>query len=115
VNQKVATRLLEKNGHTVSVAGNGQMALDILEQCEWKGFNLVLMDIQMPIMDGFQATAKIRARELQQGGHLPVIALTAHTMDGDAERCLKAGMDAYASKPISMAELRAAIQSILKT
>jgi two-component system, sensor histidine kinase and response regulator len=113
VNQKVATRLLQKTGHIVSVAGNGQEALDALEQSGWQGFDLVLMDIQMPVMDGFEAIAAIRERERMAGGHMPVIALTAHTIDGDSERCLNAGMDGYASKPIGVADLQAVIQSVL--
>jgi CheY-like chemotaxis protein len=115
VNQKVATRLLEKAGHKVTLAGNGQAALAVLEQCDWQGFDVALMDVQMPVMDGFQATAAIREHERTSGGHLPVIALTAHSIHGDAERCLQAGMDGYASKPIILADLQAAILSVLKT
>jgi two-component system, sensor histidine kinase and response regulator len=114
VNQKVAARLLEKTGHTVKVAGNGRQALDVLEQSGWQGIDLVLMDLQMPVMDGFEAIAAIREREQVAGGRLPVIALTAHAMDGDAERCLRAGMDGYASKPIILADLQVVIQSVLK-
>jgi CheY-like chemotaxis protein len=114
VNQKVATILLKKAGHTVTIAGNGREALDILERCGWESFDLALMDLQMPVMDGFAAIAAIRERELEIGRHLPVIALTAHTIDGDAERCLRAGMDGYASKPINFSDLQAVIQSVLK-
>ena len=113
VNQKVATRLLEKMGHSVTLAGNGREALDVLERSGWDGFELVLLDIQMPVMDGFETIAVIRERERGNGRHLPVIALTAHTIDGDAERCLRAGMDGYASKPIIVADLQAVIQSVL--
>ena len=113
VNQKVAARLLEKIGHTVTIAGNGQEALDVLEQCGFQSFDLALMDIQMPVMDGFEAVASIRERERAQGGHLPVIALTAHTIDGDARRCLAAGMDGYASKPIIVPDLHAVMHSVL--
>jgi two-component system sensor histidine kinase/response regulator len=115
VNQKVAARLLEKSGHKVTLAGNGQEALDVLDRCGWLSFDLVLMDIQMPVMDGFETVAAIREHERTTGGHLPVVALTAHTMDGDAERCLRAGMDAYASKPIIAANLQAVMQSVLKS
>jgi len=114
VNRKVATRLLEKAGHTVTSAGHGHAALDVLDQRGWQAFDVVLMDIQMPVMDGLQAIAAIRERERVLGGHLPVIALTAHTIAGDAERYLRAGMDGYASKPIILADLLAAIQSVLK-
>ena len=101
VNQLVARRLLEKSGHTVEVANNGREALTILEAASFEGFACVLMDVQMPEMDGFECTAIIRERERKTPGvHLPIIAMTAHTMKGDAERCLAAGMDAYVSKPI---------------
>jgi signal transduction histidine kinase/DNA-binding response OmpR family regulator len=101
VNQLVARRLLEKRGHDVTVANNGREALAILERTPSDGFACVLMDVQMPEMDGFEATATIRERERRTAGvHLPIIAMTAHTMKGDAARCLAAGMDAYVSKPI---------------
>jgi two-component system, sensor histidine kinase and response regulator len=114
VNQKVASRLLENTGHTVTIASNGREALDLLEQSGWQGFDLALMDIQMPVMDGFEAIANIREHERVAGGHLPVIALTAHALDGYAERCLRAGMDGYASKPINLADLQAVMQSVLR-
>ena len=100
VNQLVARRLLERRGHTVVVASNGQEALAILEEAEFAGFNCVLMDVQMPEMDGFECTAIIRGREQAIGSHVPIVAMTAHAMKGDAERCLAAGMDAYLSKPL---------------
>jgi len=101
VNQLVARRLLEKTGHTVTVANNGREALAILEAASFDGFACVLMDVQMPEIDGFEATAIIREREQHTPGvHLPIIAMTAHTMKGDAARCIAAGMDAYVSKPI---------------
>jgi len=101
VNQLVARRLLEKSGHAVELANNGREALAILEAASFEGFACVLMDVQMPEMDGFECTAIIRERERKTPGvHLPIIAMTAHTMKGDAERCLAAGMDAYVSKPI---------------
>jgi CheY-like chemotaxis protein/nitrogen-specific signal transduction histidine kinase len=101
VNQLVARRMLEKTGHIVTVANNGREALDILEAASFEGFACVLMDVQMPELDGFEATALIRERERHTPGvHLPIIAMTAHTMKGDAARCIAAGMDAYVSKPI---------------
>ena len=113
VNQKVARSVLQKAGHSVTVAANGQEGLDTLERCGWPAFDLVLMDIQMPVMDGMEAVAAIRERERVNGLHLPVVALTAHKMDGDDERCLRAGMDGYASKPIILADLQAAMQAAL--
>jgi signal transduction histidine kinase/CheY-like chemotaxis protein len=111
VNQLVARRLLEKGGHAVTVAGNGREALAVLTAASFDGFACVLMDVQMPEMDGFEATAVIRERERRTPGvHLPIIAMTAHTMKGDAERCLAAGMDAYVSKPIQPDELFDVIQ-----
>ncbi len=100
VNQLVARRLLERRGHTVVVASNGREALAILEASKFAGFNCVLMDVQMPEMDGFECTVIIRRREQAIGSHVPIVAMTAHAMKGDAERCLAAGMDAYLSKPI---------------
>lgn len=102
VNQRVATRLLEKRGHNVMVAANGRQALDMLAK---QGFDLVFMDVQMPEMDGFEATAEIRKSERLTGLHQPVIAMTAHAMKGDRERCLLAGMDSYLAKPIRIDEL----------
>jgi signal transduction histidine kinase/CheY-like chemotaxis protein len=102
VNQRVALRILEKDGHTVSVANNGNEALKALEQRE---FDLVLMDVQMPEMDGLEATAAVRRREEHTGARIPIIAMTAHAMAGDRERCLAAGMDGYISKPIHAREL----------
>jgi CheY-like chemotaxis protein len=99
VNQTVALRLLTKYGHRVVVAGNGREALLALEKAP-DGFDLILMDVQMPEMDGFAATAAIRDREKETGAHLPIVAMTAHAMKGDRERCLAAGMNDYLSKPI---------------
>src|SRR5262249_49669619 len=107
VNQKLATRMLEKQGHTVAVANNGRVALQMLDQ---QPFDLVLMDVQMPEMGGFEATAAIRAKEPPGGRHLPIIAMTAHAMRGDRERCLEAGMDGYVSKPIRAQDLFDAIE-----
>jgi signal transduction histidine kinase/HPt (histidine-containing phosphotransfer) domain-containing protein len=110
VNQRVAARLLENLGHVVHVVGDGRAALRALE-CE--RFDLVLMDVQMPDMDGLEATAELRRREQGTGWRAPVIALTAHAMKGDRERCLAAGMDGYLSKPVQWEELRQVIDSIL--
>jgi two-component system, sensor histidine kinase and response regulator len=109
VNQRLATRLLEKQGHTVELANNGCEALAALER---KSFDLVLMDVQMPEMDGFEATARIRTKEAAGGRRLPIIAMTAHAMKGDRERCLEAGMDGYVSKPIQPHDLNEAIGRI---
>jgi signal transduction histidine kinase/DNA-binding response OmpR family regulator len=98
VNQRLAMRLLEKRGHYVVVRGNGRDAVAVMKD---ESFDIVLMDIQMPEMDGFEATAAIRAQERQSGVHVPIIAMTAHAMKGDEERCLVAGMDGYLSKPIT--------------
>src|SRR5208337_3176477 len=109
VNQVLASRLLEKHGHRVVVASNGRKALEALEK---QKFDLVVMDVSMPDMDGFEAVAAIRAREGATGPHLPIIAMTAHAMKGDRERCLAAGMDAYISKPIQPDELFQAIKTL---
>ena len=110
VNQTLAVRLLEKRGYAVSVVGDGQAALAALEK---ESFDLVLMDIQMPGMDGFEATAKIREKEKLSGEHIPIIAMTAHALKGDQERCVAAGMDGYVSKPIRISELLSAIETLL--
>ena len=100
-------RLLEKHGRTVEVAANGQKALAALEK---RSFDVVLMDVQMPEVDGFQATAAIREREKTTGKHLRIIAMTAHAMEGDRDKCLAAGMDGYISKPIHVKEMLDAIE-----
>ena len=110
VNQKVAVRFLEKRGHTVVLADSGKKALDAWRK---QAFDVILMDVQMPEMDGFEATSRIREQEKSTGKHIPIIALTAHAMVGDRERCLAAGMDDYVSKPINAAELFAAIDRLL--
>jgi signal transduction histidine kinase/CheY-like chemotaxis protein len=102
VNQLLASRLLEKRGHSVVVAGNGREALDALEK---ERFDLVFMDVQMPVMDGFEATAAIRKMEDGSGVRLPIVALTAHAMKGDRGKCLAGGMDGYLTKPIRPQEL----------
>jgi PAS domain S-box-containing protein len=107
VNQALAVRLLQKRGHNVVVAANGQEALSALEK---EAFDVVLMDVQMPEMDGFAATNAIREREKSTGTHIPIIAMTAHAMKGDEERCIAAGMDAYISKPIRPDQLFALVR-----
>ena len=102
INQKIASRLLEKAGHHVTLAPDGRQALAALDR---ENFDVVLMDVQMPEMDGFETTAAIRARERDNGKRLPIIAMTAHAMQGDRERCLAAGMDGYIAKPIQAREL----------
>jgi CheY-like chemotaxis protein len=102
VNRKVASKLLERMGHRVSIAENGREALEAIERSR---FDAVLMDVQMPEMDGLEATNLIRDRERSAGGHIPIIAMTARAMQGDREACLKAGMDGYVAKPIKPAEL----------
>jgi len=108
VNQKLAVKILEKSGHYVAVAHNGQEALDLLKQAQTDqmNFDLILMDVQMPIMGGFEATAAIRRNEKQTETHIPIIAMTANVMEGDQQRCLDAGMDDYLGKPIDIAKLR---------
>jgi two-component system, sensor histidine kinase and response regulator len=110
VNQRLTVRLLEKRGHRVVVAGNGREALEAMEK---ETFDLVLMDVQMPEMDGLAATLAIREKEKGTSTHLVVVALTAHAMKGDRERCLAAGMDDYLSKPIRPPELDAILESYL--
>ena len=114
VNRKVAVRLLEKQGHTVVTANNGREALDMLEQLNWT-IDLILMDVQMPEMDGYQATAAIREHERRLGGHLPVVAMTAHALDRDRERCLAAGMDSYLTKPIQIDKLFELLERVATT
>jgi two-component system, sensor histidine kinase and response regulator len=110
VNQKLASRLLENRGHIVTLACDGTRALEALEK---QPFDLVLMDVQMPVMDGLEATAAIRRREANTGAHVPVIAMTAHAMVGDRQRFLESGMDGYIAKPVHAHELFEAIESVL--
>jgi PAS domain S-box-containing protein len=109
VNQQLARRLLEKWGHSVTVAKNGREVLTLVAH---ETFDVVLMDVQMPEMDGLEATAAIREKEEKTGDRLPIIAMTAHAMKGDAERCLAAGMDAYVPKPIQPQQLLVAIEKV---
>ena len=106
INQKVVSGMLGSGGHQVIAVDNGEQAVAAVQR---QVFDVVLMDIQMPMMNGFEATAAIRAAERETGGHLPIIAMTAHAMTGDRERCLAAGMDGYVAKPIRIADLFATI------
>jgi GAF domain-containing protein/DNA-binding response OmpR family regulator len=110
INQQLVVRMLANRGHTVEVVSTGAEALASLEQ---QAFDVVLMDVQMPEMDGFKATAAIRARERTTNGHMPIIAMTAHAMRGDQAKCLHAGMDAYLSKPMTAAALYTTIDQLL--
>ncbi|SHH52079.1 ATP-binding protein [Massilia sp. CF038] len=103
VNQRLALRLLEKMGHRITLVDNGQ---DALARTMQGGFDLILMDVQMPELDGLSAARRIRQWELAHGGHVPIVAMTARAMQGDRERCLEAGMDDYLSKPIDSEHLR---------
>jgi CheY-like chemotaxis protein len=109
VNQKVAGAMLEKRGHSTLIASNGREALKTLDE---ESVDLILMDVQMPEMDGLEATRLIREKERADGRHVPIFAMTAHAMKGDRERCLAAGMDDYISKPIREADLFGVIESI---
>ena len=109
VNQKVARRILEKRGHRVTVVDSGAAAVEVLGQ---RRYDLVLLDVQMPGMDGIETAAAIRSNERATGGHVPIVALTAHAMEGDRERCLQAGMDGYLTKPVQSASLFEAIDRL---
>ena len=108
VNQRLATRMLEKRGHRVKVVCNGREAVELLER---SSYDLVLMDVQMPLLDGIEATTLIREREKGTGIHQPIVALTAYAMKGDQDRCLAAGMDGYLAKPIRPEELDGLLQT----
>ncbi len=110
VNRTMIARMLEKRGHYVRAVEDGR---EVLEALEAEPFDLILMDVQMPELDGFETTAAIRERERGTGGHIPIVALTAHALKGDRERCLEHGMDGYASKPIQAAELFATIEQLV--
>ncbi len=110
INQRVARGILEKRGHTVVVVENGQ---DAVQATATERFDLILMDVQMPVLDGLQATQAIRRWEGQRGGHIPIIAMTAYAMKSDEERCLHAGMDAYLAKPIHPQTLLATIGRVV--
>jgi CheY-like chemotaxis protein len=110
-NQKLAVGLLKKHGHTIVVANHGKEALSAWRS---QGFDLVLMDVQMPEMDGFETTAAIRSEEKETGQRIPIIAMTAHAMKGDRQRCLEAGMDGYVAKPIHADQLLEAIEAAIE-
>jgi two-component system sensor histidine kinase/response regulator len=110
VNRLVATRLLAKRNHTVLSASNGREALEMIER---EQFDCALMDVQMPVLDGLRATAAVRSKERISGGHLPIIAMTAHAMAGDLERCIAAGMDGYLTKPIKAEDVFATVNRVL--
>jgi CheY-like chemotaxis protein len=112
VNQTLAVRILEKLGHKAQVVNNGREALG---RSQAEEFDLILMDVQMPEMDGLEATTAIRAAEASTGKHVPIVAMTAHAMKGDREKCLSAGMDGYLSKPIRIDELKQAMSEVNKT
>jgi CheY-like chemotaxis protein len=110
INQSVALGILEQQGHSVIVASNGRVVLSLLEK---ERFDLVLMDVQMPVMTGLEAVAAIREQERATGAHMPIIAMTAHAMYGDRQRCLDAGMDRYLAKPIRARELLKSIEDLM--
>ena len=103
--------LLRRRGHRVTVANNGREAVDLVDR---ERFDLVLMDVQMPEMGGFEATALIRDREARTGGYTRIVAMTAHAMTGDRDRCIAAGMDGYVPKPVKRDVLFAEIDRVLK-
>jgi len=109
VNQRLAARLLEREGHSVTIAGSGQEAVDLFEQ---RPFDLILMDVQMPGLDGLQATARIREKERSSGGHIPIAAMTAQAAESDRLRCFESGMDAYVTKPVHVPALLKIIESV---
>jgi two-component system, sensor histidine kinase and response regulator len=110
VNRKLAEHLLQRRGHTPVMVSNGREATEALLSDD---VDLVLMDLQMPEMDGFEATAAIRARERRTGNRIPIVALTAHAMEGDRQRCLDADMDGYISKPVKAVELFEVIDRVM--
>jgi CheY-like chemotaxis protein len=111
INQKVARRLLESHGYRVTVANNGREALNAIERMHWK-VDAVLMDIQMPEMDGIAATKEIRRLESINGARLPIFALTAHAMKSNADQCLAAGMDVHLTKPIQTEQLLGVLRDV---
>jgi CheY-like chemotaxis protein len=110
VNQKMARLTLEKKGHIVTIAENGRQAI---EKSGTEEFDIILMDVQMPEVDGLEATRAIRAREKGSGKRIPIVAMTAHAVKGDEEMCLDAGMDGYVSKPISRSQLFETIRKVI--
>jgi len=112
INRKLAVKMLETRGFTTKVASHGKDALGLLKD---EHFDLILMDVQMPVMDGLTATAEIRKLEMKTGTHIPIIAMTAHAMGGDRERCLQAGMDDYVSKPFDSQEFFRVIDQVISS
>jgi CheY-like chemotaxis protein len=110
VNQRLAVGLLERHGHRVTIANNGRQALDL---AAGDNFDAILMDVQMPEMDGLESTRLIREHERQTGKHVPIVAMTAHALKGDRERCLACGMDEYVSKPVRERQLLMALRAVL--
>jgi two-component system sensor histidine kinase/response regulator len=108
--QKLLVTMLRKAGHEVAAAANGQEAVDLVER---EPFDIILMDIQMPGMNGLDATRLIRARETQSGAHVPIVAVTAHALNGDSRTCLAAGADAYMRKPVNLVELLSLMQRLV--
>jgi PAS domain S-box-containing protein len=112
VNQLVATRILQRGGHHVSLARNGQEAVDAVVS---GAFDLIIMDVEMPVLDGIEATAIIRSVELRMGTHTPIVAMTANALKGDRERCLESGMDGFIAKPVNARELLAMVDSLVSS
>src|SRR5206468_2235172 len=110
VNQRLAVGLLERHGHRITIANNGRQAVDFAAA---DNFDCVLMDVQMPELDGLEATRAIRESEKTTGRHIPIIAMTAHAMKGDRERCLAVGMDEYVAKPVRERQLLTALRAVL--
>ena len=110
INQVVTLRMLEKHGFQVLVAKNGREALEILQ---WETVDLILMDVQMPEMDGLEATRRIRELERKTGAHVPILAMTANALQGDRDKCLGSGMDGYLTKPVQSNQLYQAIEDVL--
>jgi two-component system sensor histidine kinase/response regulator len=111
VNRTLAVRLLEKRGHRVTTATNGQEAVEAFQR---QHFDLILMDIQMPEMDGLEATATIRTLQTGSGVRTPIVALTAHALNGDREKCLESGMDGYVAKPIQAAVMYKVMDDVMR-
>ena len=109
-NRMLATNILKRNGYSVAIARDGVEAVDM---CTQESFDLILMDVQMPNMNGLEATGAIRKLEVARGRHTPILALTAHAMEGDRERCVQAGMDDYMSKPIHAKDLLSKIKTLI--
>ena len=110
INLVVTLRMLEKHGFQVLVAKNGREALEILQ---WETVDLILMDVQMPEMDGLEATRRIRELERKTGAHVPILAMTANALQGDRDKCLGSGMDGYLTKPVQSNQLYQAIEDVL--